>query len=352
MLKPIRRAITAGIFLFLTAVMFVLAKFLPRLWFSFYPELSVRILTAIGTVTGVFPFCLWEILLLLLTVWGIISLILAIRKTRIVRWLTGVLELLSILLFVFVGSWGLNHFGPTAAQKLSYEVREYTQEELREATVYYAALADNCAAQAPRRENDLLLPSMRELSAQAVKDARSMPQPMFQSAAGRVKPLLSSRLFSYMGITGIFVDLTAEPCINTETYAASLPFTVCHELSHSCAVAAEDDANFCAYLICEHSEDALFRYSGYYSAFVYCYNALYEKDPKAASAIYADTSELLRRDLSGAVQYYAQFEGPVQEAAAKVNDTYLKTFGEEQGVQSYGAVVDLLIAHRLTLRSG
>ena len=353
MLKLLRRVITAGIFLALTAVSFALAKFLPRLWFSFYPALSVRILSAISAVTGVFPFCLWEILLVLLIIWGIVSLILSVKSKHLLRWLSGVLELVSIFLFVFVGSWGLNHFGPTAAQKLSLDVREYTQEELQEATAYYAAMADSYARNVARNgDGSLQLPSMRELGAQAVSDTKAMPQPMFQSVSGRIKPLLSSRLFSYLGITGIYVDLTAEPCINTETYAASLPFTMCHELSHSCAVAAEDDANFCAYLICEHSEDALFRYSGYYSAFVYCYNALYEKSPDAASSVYRNTGELFRQDLSGSVEYYDRYEGPVRDAASKINDTYLKTFGEEQGVQSYGAAVDLLIAHRLALLTG
>ena len=34
----------------------------------------------------------------------------------------------------------------------------------------------------------------------------------------------------------------------------------------------------------------------------------------------------------------------VQDAAQKVNDTYLKAFSEESGVQSYGEAADLLIA--------
>ena len=34
----------------------------------------------------------------------------------------------------------------------------------------------------------------------------------------------------------------------------------------------------------------------------------------------------------------------MQDAAQKVNDTYLKAFSEESGVQSYGEAADLLIA--------
>ena len=42
--------------------------------------------------------------------------------------------------------------------------------------------------------------------------------------------------------------------------------------------------------------------------------------------------------------HYEQYEGKVQDAAQKVNDTYLKAFSEESGVQSYGEAADLLIA--------
>lgn len=353
MLKPVHRLIASGIILAVTAVLFLLAKFLPFLWFSFYPAASAAMLRGISTVTGAVPFCVWEILLLLLVLWGIISLIISICKVHIIRWLTGVLEIAAILLLLFVAIWGLNHFGPSAADKLALNVREYTQDELYDATKYYASMADQYAVQVERDENgDVLLPEFRELADTAAAEFPKMPQPLFMNAAKTVKPLLSSHLFSYMGITGIFVDITAEPCVNKETYPVSMPFTMCHELSHSCAVAAEDDANFCAYLVCEHSSDPLLRYSGYYSAYIYCYNALYRENPTKASAVMNAACDELRHDCGCEAAYYEQFEGTVQDVAEKANDTYLKTFGEEQGVQSYGAVADMLIAHWSAITGG
>lgn len=346
MLKPVRRLITAGSILLLTVLIFLFAKFLPSIWFAFYPAASAAMLSGIGTVTGAVPFCVWEVLLALLVLWFIVSLILAICKKHIIRWLTGVLLIVCILLFLFVCTWGLNHFGPSAADCLAVNVREYTQEELSDATRYYASMAAQYAVQVERDENgDVVLPEFRELADNAASEFTKMPQPLFANAAKTAKPLLSSRLFSHMGITGIFVDITAEPCVNTETYCVSLPFTICHELSHSCAVAAEDDANFCAYLVCEHSDDPLLRYSGYYSAFIYCYNALYGVSSTSAAAVMNSVCVELRHDCGSEAAYYAQYEGPVQDVAEKANDTYLKTFGEEKGVQSYGAVADMLIAH-------
>ena len=51
-------------------------------------------------------------------------------------------------------------------------------------------------------------------------------------------------------------------------------------------------------------------------------------------------------DSSVHVAHNKQYEGKVQQAAQAVNDAYLKTFREE-GVKSYGLVVDYLIAEYL-----
>ena len=43
--------------------------------------------------------------------------------------------------------------------------------------------------------------------------------------------------------------------------------------------------------------------------------------------------------------YWAQFEGPVSTAWDRVYDSFLKSNGESRGVQSYGTVVDMLMAY-------
>lgn len=70
----------------------------------------------------------------------------------------------------------------------------------------------------------------------------------------------------------------------------------------------------------------------------------YKADKTAASEIWQSLKEGVRADIQAANTHYAQYEGKVQDAATKVNDTYLKAFSEEAGVQSYGEAADLLIA--------
>ena len=69
----------------------------------------------------------------------------------------------------------------------------------------------------------------------------------------------------------------------------------------------------------------------------------FQTDKTAASQIWSTLSDGVVTDLRAANEHYAQYEGKVQDAAQKVNDTYLKAFSEESGVQSYGEAADLLI---------
>ena len=41
--------------------------------------------------------------------------------------------------------------------------------------------------------------------------------------------------------------------------------------------------------------------------------------------------------------YWRALESPVEEAAAQTFDTFLKSNGQDLGIQSYGACVDLLV---------
>lgn len=349
MLKPVRRLITAGTLLFSTAVIALLAKFLPEFWFSFYTDFSRGAMSVIGVVSGAFPFCIWEILLAAGVVWLIVRLIISITRKQVLGWLAGLAELICLLAFLFVALWGLNHYAPTIGEQLGLNVETYSQTQLKNATAYYAQQASLDSALVQRSaDGDVILPAFDDLSDKAGKAyaVLAAENPRFSGSVRTVKPLLASKAIAFMGTTGIFMCLTAEASVSTETYAVSLPYTMCHELGHGIAVAAEDEANYLGYLACRKSNDPFFRYSGSYSAFVFCYNALYAENPDAAAAIMQQCSDELLHDCNMHREHNQQYEGTVQEAAQAVNDTYLKAFSEE-GVRSYGLVTDYLIADYL-----
>ena len=349
MLRTVRHLIGAVTFLFLTAVLVVLAKFAPLFWFSFYTDFSRKAMQVISSVTALVPVAIWEILAVVLILSVPIGLIYSIVKRRVIGWLTGLLELAAFLVFLFVGLWGLNHFAPPIGKQIGLEVREYSTAELTAAAKYYAKQASTYAPLVDRDENgDPVLPEFEKISELSVAayDSLAEENDRFAGTVRTAKPLLVSEAFAYMGTTGVFACWTAEATVSTETFAVSLPFTLCHELGHSLAVAAEDQANYCGFLACRASDSVLLRYSGYYSAFIYCYNALYEESPSTARKLWDSCCDEMIHDCGAHVEHNQQYEGPVQDVAQSVNDGYLRAF-EEPGVQSYGLVVDYLIADYL-----
>ena len=356
MKKGLKRFLLAVLFAALTGLLILWARTAPEAFFSVYPTLSRSLLRLLSWLTGWFPFALWEILVLVLAFWLIFSLVRTVKKREpFLKWVAGVLLTASVGVFLFVGIWGLNHYGPTVDEALELPVRKYTVEELTEATKYYAAEASRLAGLVPREENgEVDFADFSALAQQAGEgyDVLESQYELFSGSHRRVKKLASWRMFSEFGTTGIFICLTGESCVNPDTYEVWIPFTMCHEIGHRQAVAAEDGANFCAYLACMASERVEFRYSGAFAAYVYCNNALYSADRDAASDIWWSLDERVRADSDAATAHYAQYEGQVQEAAQKVNDTYLKAFSEESGVKSYGEVADDLVAWYFTKIAG
>jgi len=349
MLKTASRVILSAILLVLTGLMVSFAHYAPDVVFAWYPALSRQAMQYIGTVTALLPFSLAEILLYLLILWAINSFIGIFRhKTGFLRWLTGLIAGASLFAFVFVAVWGLNYFDPsTLGDALDLEVHPYTEEELQAATAYYLMLA-NADAQQVERDAEGLTASVpfHELAERTAAgyEALAKQYDCFLPSVQTPKPVLASVAMSYSGITGIFLCVTSECNINADGPTWTLPFTMCHERAHAQGIAPENECNFAGYLACSYSNDPLVSYSGNYHALIYCYNALYRKNRDAAAAIWAQLDPGLEADILASNAYYKQFEGKVQETVEKVNDTYLKTMEQPSGVQSYGEVVDYLIA--------
>ncbi len=164
--------------------------------------------------------------------------------------------------------------------------------------------------------------------------------------------LLAGEPLLYSGHVGIFFSPTGESSVPLNCAPSEMPFTMCHEAAHRLGLASEEEANFAAIMACTANEDVRFRYAGYYLAFCYCHNALSGSSPELAQYLTDAAAEsditagahLIAQDRYATYLHYLPYEGPAKETGTQVNDTYLKTFGEEVGVQSYGLVVDYLIA--------
>ncbi len=345
-MRVIGRLILCAVLIFLTIGLVSVATYLPG-FFLFYTPLSKDAAAFLSGVTASFPFPVWQALAalgLLLAVWSLIRCF--VKKRGFLRWVTGLAVCLSALALSFTALWGLNHWAPELTTRLGLDAEHQTVQDLTEATRHFASEANRLADTVNRSADGTMVVDADTAAVTAGTSFSSLAalNPFFEGPTEPVKVLLLPELFSSAGTTGLYFFLTGEACINPDTYPASLPFTMCHEVAHRLTVAGEDEANFCAFLACEASSEPAFRYSGAYSAFIFCYNALKQADPSAAEAVWNSLTDRVRQDVEDASQYYKAYEGPMQEQVQQLNDAYLKLYNEEEGISSYGQVTDLLVA--------
>ncbi len=157
------------------------------------------------------------------------------------------------------------------------------------------------------------------------------------------KPLLLSKPMTYTHLSGVYTPLTGEANINTNYPDYVVAFTCAHELAHQRGVAPEDEASFVAYAVLSQSDDAYLRYCANRYVFDYMLGAVWSADEKA----YMELVRSVRREVLLESVAYSQFfdtydESVASEVADAVNDTSLKINNQSEGTESYGMVVDLV----------
>ena len=153
-----------------------------------------------------------------------------------------------------------------------------------------------------------------------------------------------SRLMSWFNYTGFYFPFTGEANINTDPPGALIPATIAHEMAHQRGIASEQEANFVSILACVESGSAAYAYSGWLFGFIHLGNALCRWDPASYWEIAAFLPEEVWADLRANDVYWAQFETKAAQVSNAVYDTMLRSYGQNLGVRSYGAVVDLPLA--------
>ena len=133
--------------------------------------------------------------------------------------------------------------------------------------------------------------------------------------------------------------------MNVDSPACLLPANIAHELAHQRGIASEQECNFLAIAASTASDDVVYQYSGYLMGYIQLSNALYRADRERWAAVRGLLPETVLADLRYHSEYWAQFDGFTAQVSTKIYDSSLKSYGQADGIQSYGTVVDLLVAY-------
>ena len=228
-------------------------------------------------------------------------------------------------------------------------VQPYPVETLIQVTALFAQRAAECSTQVERDENGRFAVSRDEILARGPEVyenvAREYP---FLALEGQTaaKPIFFSRLQSRLGFTGVYFPFTGEANVNVDAPVCLLPATVAHEMAHQRMVASEQEANFVGILAAVTSGDPVYQYSGYLMGLIQLCNALAPVDRAAwQDIVQRYFTQELADDWNANNAYWAALASPMEDAAEQVYDSFLKGNGQELGMRSYGACVDLLAAY-------
>ena len=243
--------------------------------------------------------------------------------------------------------WGVNYYADGFQEKSGIYAEKVSVDELERVAGYFAGELAACADEVQRDEQGVFAVDRGEIFAYSpfVYDALSEKFGFLANEDRIPKKMVFSRLFSAMNFTGFYTPFTGESNLNVDSPACLLPANITHELAHQRGIASEQECNFLAIAAATSSGHAAYRYSGYLMGYIHLSNALYRADKERWQGVYALLPETVIADLRYHSAYWAQFEGPTAAVSEKIYDATLKGYGQTDGIQSYGTVVDLLVAY-------
>ncbi len=291
---------------------------------------------------------LFLILAVASTLYGITTFIL--RRPSGAKFMSRSLRVMicaiSGLVLIFSLAGGVNYHRDSIGTVLNLPVQESSQDSLVKLSLI---LAEDLAAltEDPGWDYSLLaLNDFAYIEAQAIHAMKQLgkQEPSLAGYYVKPKPVFFSDVMTGLGIEGIFSPFTMEANYNRSVTPFLIPYTICHELAHYKGYMKEDDAGFIAFIASRNSPSTLFQYSGMFHGLVFTLNALKsEAGAEEFNAVYQNLPDPVKYQLMYINEQRKEQTTSFSSIARSANDIYLKA-NAQQGVKSYGRMVDLLIA--------
>ena len=310
-----------------------------------------------STVTSWIPFSLAEMLLILSPVLLFFICFFMIRKLRRsltdgIRYFLGFLSCISIVFTLLVFGYNASFYGESVEAKVGIERKDLSKEQLYDTAIL---LIDSIREDIPQihypentySEMTFSYSDMNKKLNEAYQTL-SEQYPSFQELYTNTKPVMLSEPWTYTHISGMYTFFTGEANVNVNYPDFVMVSSAAHEMAHQRGIGKEDEANFVAFLVCSLSDDPYIRYSGYMDVL----NDVLIKLSSADSELYKKVREYMPRELNEEFTAYSVFFDKYRENVAAtvsttVNNAYISSHNQPQGVMSYGLVVDLVAAYML-----
>ena len=258
--------------------------------------------------------------------------------------ITKILSIISIIIFIFYSSWGLNYFRLPLNKKLGYNIN-YTEKEI-ENTLNILIKNSNHLHEILTNNDSLAVkvPYNKAKIASLIENGFNFDLEKYDAKPYLKNSMLSTPL-SYMGYAGYLNPFTLEAQINSKVPKLNYIFTAAHEMAHQLGVASESEANFIAFYTCIKNLDPFIQFSGYVFALNYCYNELIKVNPLIANKEIKNLNFGIKENFRELSQFWKSYQNPIEPILKKGFDSYLKVNGQTHGIKSYDEMTSLIIAY-------
>ena len=305
------------------------SEFIYQYIFKFYSMLFSGFSIAIG-----------DLLVLLALISSIIYFIFFFRFK--INDFINVFAVISITIFLFYSLWGLNYFKTPLLSK--FDIGEIKYESLQ--TTLDRLIDDANEAHLLLGDEDSTLENlefdkeeiMSELKLDNIKKFDKISTTKF------AKKSIIPKIFLYQGVSGYINPFTLEAIVVEEIPSIDFSITVLHEQAHQLGYAAEEDANFLAFISSINNQDPLIKYSGYVFGLSYLLNEIQINHNDDLSSFTDKINSGIIEDINSRRKFWQKYSNNIINSLQNVlYDFYLKSNNQKAGIASYSRIVNHII---------
>lgn len=306
-----------------------------------YPALQAH-LTPLSNRVDLSLFDLTLALVFAIAVGGWIYSLRRVRRERslwpIVRGAFATLTGVAIVYLWFLLAWGFNYARPELETVMPYDASRVTPSAVRRLAEHavHGANRTHAAAHAAGFPAIHESPPLLIDALHAVERELGRPR---ATIVAQPKASLLSPFYRASGVSGQLGPFFLETLLNPDLTGPERPSVLAHEWAHLSGYAPESEASFVGYLAALRAGPAAE------------YSVWLDLVSEAASQLQPVTQRLVlekldagpRRDQQAIRERRKALVQPVERVAWSTYDRLLKSQGVDEGVRSYGGVIQLLI---------
>ena len=313
------------------------SEFIYQYIFKFYSDLFSDFSIAIG-----------DLLVLLALISSIIYLIFFFRFK--INDFINVFAVISITIFLFYSLWGLNYFKTPLLSKL--DIGEIKYESLQ--TTLDRLIDDANEAHLLLGDEDSTLENLEFDKEKIISELKLDNIKKFDkiSTTKFAKKSIIPKIFLYQGVSGYINPFTLEAIVVEEIPSIDFSITVLHEQAHQLGYAAEEDANFLAFISSINNQDPLIKYSGYVFGLSYLLNEIQINHNDDLSSFTDKINSGIIEDINSRRKFWQKYSNNIINSLQNIlYDFYLKSNNQKAGIASYSRIVNHIINYYENNRS-